>query len=158
MTQQGLSHHFPSKGALLEAVLAHRDEVGVEYYTSAGMTVLETLRAIARDAADNRGLIQLYATLSAEATSTKHPAHGFFQEHYAAARQVFERLILRGQAMGEIRDDLPAADLATLVVGIFDGLQVQWLTGPDIDLVGSFETAIRVLQPTSPPTVKRKNR
>jgi hypothetical protein len=60
--------------------------------------------------------------------------------------------------MGEIRDDLPAADLATLVVGIFDGLQVQWLTGPDIDLVGSFETAIRVLQPTSPPTVKRKNR
>ena len=25
MTQQVLSHHFPSKGALIEAVLAHRD-------------------------------------------------------------------------------------------------------------------------------------
>lgn len=147
MTQQGLSHHFPSKSALLEAVLAHRDEAGVEHYTSAELSVMDTLRAIVRDVAANPGLIRLTMTLSAEAISPSHPTHTFFREHFAGARGVFEKLIRRGQATGEVRDDLPADELATLAVAVFEGLELQWLTGPDVDIEASVETLIRVLAP-----------
>jgi AcrR family transcriptional regulator len=151
MTQQGLSHHFPSKEALLEAVLTRRDEISVEHYRSLGLSVPDTLRAIVRDNVGKAGLVQLSTMLSAEAISPNHPAHAFFQQHWVAARSVFAGLLVRGQEDGTIRDDLPAAELATLLVGVFEGLQVQWLSGPDVDIVASFETAIQVLQPVAEP-------
>jgi hypothetical protein len=89
------------------------------------------------------------AVLAAEATNTEHPAHEFFQEHFAAAREVFARLIRRGQKAGEFRHDLPASELAALLLALFEGLQIQWLTDPSFDLAKSFESALRVLQPQS---------
>jgi AcrR family transcriptional regulator len=147
MTQQGLSHHFPSKIALLEAVLEHRSQAGVEFYTSAHMSVVDTLREIARDIMSSPGLIQLSTMLGAEAISPQHPAHAFFQEHWASARAVFERLVRRGQASGEIRDDVSPPQLATLLVSIFEGLQLQWLSGPGVDMLDGVDTAIQVLAP-----------
>jgi AcrR family transcriptional regulator len=147
MTQQGLSHHFPSKSALLEAVLEHRDQSGVELYSSLELSVVDTLRAIVRDVAANPALIRLTMTLSAEAISPSHPAHTFFREHFAGARSVFQKLLRRGQLSGEVRDDLPAEELAVLAVAVFEGLQLQWLTGPDVDIEASLETLIRVVAP-----------
>lgn len=149
MTQQGLSHHFASKEALLEAVLKHRDEASLQHYGTLQLGAVETLRAVALDVVERSGLIQLTTMLAAEAITPSHPAHEFFKEHFAAARGVFTRLITRGQADGEIRDDIPADQLATLVVAVFEGLQVQWLIGPDVDIVGSVETALKVLAPPS---------
>jgi AcrR family transcriptional regulator len=148
MTQQGLRHHFPSKEALLEAVLRRRDDTSVEHYTSLGLSAADTLRAVVQDNLGRPGLVQMTAVLAAEATNTDHPAHQFFVEHFEAARDVFARLIRRGQKAGEFRDDLPATELATLVLALFEGLQIQWLTDPDFDLEKSFESALRVLAPT----------
>lgn len=147
MTQQGLRHHFPSKEALLEAVLQRRDDTSVEHYTSLGLSALDTLRAVVQDNIGRPGLVRLTAVLAAEATNADHPAHEFFQEHFAAARKVFAQLVRRGQKAGEIRDDISATELATMLVAMFEGLQIQWLADPDFDLVKSFESALRVLQP-----------
>lgn len=150
MTQQGLSHHFPSKESLLEAVLQHRDEESVGHYRAKNLGVMDTLRAVVADNVHRPGLVQLSTMLSAEAISPKHPAHQFFAEHFAAAREVFAMLITRGQQSGEVRDDLPADELATLVVSIYEGLELQWLISSEIDMVAAFETAIRVLEPVQP--------
>jgi AcrR family transcriptional regulator len=158
MTQQGLSHHFPSKSALLEAVLAHRDQSGVDLYTSLELSPIDTLRAIVRDVAANPDLIRLTMTLSTEAISEAHPAHTFFKEHFARAREVFERLLQRGQLTGEIRDDIPAKELAALAVAAFEGYQLQWLTGPDIDIEACVETLIRVVTPNAPKRLVKRPR
>ena len=147
MTQQGLRHHFQTKEALLEAVLERRDALGLEQHTSAGLSALDTLRAVAQDVVATRGMVRLTTVLAAEATSPEHPAHAFFQGHFESAREVFTLLIRRGQTHGEIRDDVPAPALAAIVVSIFEGLQLQWLIEPDMDLPRAFEAAIRVLEP-----------
>jgi AcrR family transcriptional regulator len=147
MTQPGLSHHFPSKEALLEAVLAHRQKVGIDYYASSGLGALDTLRAIARNAAHEAGLVHLTLSLSVEAISPQHPAHGFYKDSWRKARKVFTALIERGQKAGEVRDDIAASELAALVVGVFEGLQLQWLTDPKLDLEASLEPLVRLLEP-----------
>lgn len=148
MTQQGLSHHFPSKEALLEAVLAHRDATGVEHHKAAHRSVMGTLRAIVEENSSSPGLVQLSVMLAAEAITPSHPAHEFFQEHWSGAREVFTRLLARGQAEGEVRTDLPAEELAVVLVGLFEGIQLQWLANPAISLTGTFETALRLLAPS----------
>ena len=152
MSQQGLSYHFPNKETLLEAVLKRRDELAVDHYRAAGLSVLDTLRAVVQDNLSKPGLVRLMATLASEGISPDHAAHDFVEAHFASARRVFTALLERGQREGDVRDDLPAADLATILVACYEGLQLQWMIGPDVDLEGSFE---RVLQVISPPTAPR---
>lgn len=155
MTQQGLSHHFPSKEALLEAVLRRRDELAVDQHRAEGLSVMDTLRSVVQDNLSRPGLVRLTATLAAEAANPDHPAHEFFENHFAEARKVFAQLLAKGQKSGEVRDDLPAERLATSLVSAFEGLQLQWLIDPDLDLAAEFETVVRMLEQ---PTRKRARR
>lgn len=148
MTQQGLSHHFASKEALLEAVLQRRDEASLEHYGSLGLSTADTLRTVVQDNLGRPGLVRLFATLAAEAVNPEHPAHAFFQDHYSSARSVFTHLVRRGQKDGEFRTDLPARQLAALLIAVFEGLQVQWLMSPEVDMAGHFEAMLQLLQPT----------
>ena len=61
MSQQGLSYHFPNKETLLEAVLKRRDELAVDHYRAAGLSVLDTLRAVVQDNLSKPGLVRLMA-------------------------------------------------------------------------------------------------
>lgn len=150
MTQQGLSHHFATKEALLLAVLQRRDEAAVEQYREKGLSVMDTLRAVIQDNLTKPGIVQLTSTLAAEAIDTEHPAHDFFTAHFSEARRVFASLLRWGQREGEVRDDVEAEALATLVVSVYEGLQLQWLVAPELDLEQSFETVIRLLEPPNP--------
>jgi AcrR family transcriptional regulator len=156
MTQQGITHHFPSKEALLGAVLQRRDDLAVEQYRKAGLGVLDILRAVVQDNLSKPGLLLLTTTLEAEAINPAHPAHHFFQEHFAKAREVFTTLLRKGQASGEVRDDIPAEQLATTLVAVYEGLQLQWQMGPDLDLTASFETVLRMMEPVRRPSRLRK--
>ena len=147
MTQQGLSHHFPTKEALLLAVLQRRDELALDQYRDRGMSATDILRAIIQDNLTKPDIVQLTTTLASEAIDPDHPAHEFFTEHFAAARQVFATLLRWGQRRGEIRDDLDAEELAPIVVAVYEGLQLQWMIDPELDLELAFEPLIRVLAP-----------
>lgn len=147
MTQQGLSHHFPTKEALLLAVLQRRDELALDQYRDRGMSATDILRAIIQDNLTKPGIVQLTTTLASEAIDPDHPAHEFFTEHFTAARQVFATLLRWGQRRGEIRDDLDAEELAPIVVAVYEGLQLQWMIAPELDLELAFEPLIRVLAP-----------
>lgn len=150
MTQQGITHHFPSKEALLEAVLQRRDDLAVEQHRRAGLGVLDVLRAVVQENLSKPGLLLLTTTLGTEAINPDHPAHHFFQQHFANAREVFATLLEKGQRSGEVRDDIPADELATTLVSVYEGLQLQWQIGPDLDLAASFETVLRMMEPVKP--------
>jgi hypothetical protein len=62
--------------------------------------------------------------------------------------------IKRRQEAGEARADLPAGDLARLVVAVSDGLQLQWLYNKDVDVAKGLTQVIDVLlKPPARPQV-----
>ena len=86
----GVSHatllqYFGSKEGLLMAVLQEWDRQTVEA-SLAGVTGLDYFRRLPEVMGahlSNRGLLELFTTIAAEATSAAHPAHAFIQRRYA---------------------------------------------------------------------------
>lgn len=133
MSEAGLLHHFRSKSALLMAVLDHRDELArsmVDFDLPDGV---ESLRALARLAAHNAaspGVVELYCTLSAEATSPDHPAHSYFVRRYVEVRQSVTASFERVADAGRLLTGVDPGRAAVATIALMDGLQVQWLLDP----------------------------
>jgi AcrR family transcriptional regulator len=134
MSEAGLLHHFRSKSALLEAVLARRDDraqplLPVE---AGGAAVVRGLVDLARYNASVPGVVELYCTLSAEATSPDHPAHAYFLRRYAYTRGVLERSFRELATEGRLRGGMTPRRAAIMVIAMMDGLQVQWLLDREV--------------------------
>jgi len=130
ISHPGLLHHFPTKESLLLAVLEHRDEVDIEWLdadSADGVTTLRHLVELVALNATRRGIVELYAVLSAEATSAEHPAHAYFQERYARAVDTATTAYLRAAAQGALREDVDPATAGRQLIALMDGMQVQWL-------------------------------
>lgn len=130
ISEAGLLHHFPNKVKLLEAVLEHRDELSrdmVPVETGDGAETLRGLVALATYNASVPGVVELYCTLSAEATSVLHPAHGYFARRYEWTRSVISNAFVRLERSGRLRSELDPLRAAVATIALMDGLQVQWL-------------------------------
>ena len=77
LSHAGLLHHFPTKQALLLAVLEHRDEVDGARLAGGGtgLALLRGMVDLASLNATRPGIVELFTVLSAEATAVHHPAH-----------------------------------------------------------------------------------
>lgn len=141
ISHAGLLYYFPTKEALLAAVLERRDAEDSEreqLTVPPGLEVLRHFVALAEHNVRHPGIVDLYSRLAAEAVAPDHPAHEYFVRHYRAARRGVHESFAVLAARGELRDGVDPG-LATLTfIALMDGLQVQWLTVPgDVDLVGS---------------------
>jgi AcrR family transcriptional regulator len=149
MTLTGLQHHFPDKDSLLAAVLAERDRRSREETPILpDEDATEKFIEIALRNQRQPLLTELHTVLSAEATDTGHPAHEYFIERYARERagggRYFQRLIDQGQ-LGE---SAVPEDLATLLIAISDGLQLQWLLDHDaVDVENQLRRFLRIAVP-----------
>jgi AcrR family transcriptional regulator len=131
MSHPGLLHHFPTKVALLQAVLEARDRSDAAWVEGeAGSSGLAPLRRIVELVAMNatrRGIIESFTVLAAEATSAEHPAHHYFVARYrgsiAGTRTAFVHARDVGALLPTVDPDVAARGL----VALMDGLQVQWL-------------------------------
>lgn len=149
MTLTGLQHHFPDKDSLLAAVLEERDRRSRE----------QTPILPDEDATDkfieivlrNQSqplLTELHTVLSAEATDAAHPAHEYFVERYrrerAAGAKYFQRLV----EQGTIGDAADPESLASLLIAVSDGLQLQWLLDPgSVDLENQVRRFLQIAVP-----------
>ncbi|MBJ7598611.1 MAG: TetR family transcriptional regulator [Candidatus Nephthysia bennettiae] len=130
ISHPGLLHHFPTKESLLLAVLAHRDEVDGESLSKEATTGTDALRRLVDLVSLNatrRGIVELFAVLSAEATSPDHPAHAFFVERYRNAVEAAELTYAQVRDEGRLRPGIDPGAAARQLVALMDGLQVQWL-------------------------------
>lgn len=129
MTLTGLQHHFPDKDVLLAAVLEERDQA--PQALESGAEHLEDLLEVVVVNEKNPRLTELFCVLSAEATDPKHPAHEYFVQRYQRQREsgslFFRRLMDRGDLSSKADPD----SLATLLIAVSDGLQLQWLLDPE---------------------------
>jgi AcrR family transcriptional regulator len=141
LTHAGLIYHFPSKEALLAAVLERRDTEDIERLQLAippGLDFLRHIVALVEYNAGHRGLVDLYARLAAEAVAEDHPAHEYFERHYRMARDHAVASFAVLAERGELRPGIDPAYAGLSFVALMDGLQVQWLSNPDrVDLVGA---------------------
>lgn len=137
ISPSGLVHHFPSKADLLGAVLDHRDaqEPTPEVHEgSPPWHVFDDLVDLAAKNMQQRELVALYTIVIGEAANPDHPAHAWMIRHFELAWGMLERDIVAGRRHGWAREDAPADRIARATVAVMDGLQVQWLLDPSIDM------------------------
>lgn len=130
ISHPGLLHHFPTKQALLQAVLEHRDVVdGAQVFPqpAAGIDTLRRVVDLVRLNTARRGIVELYALLSAEATGADHPAHAFFVARYRTLLVATERAYTRVRDDGMLRSGIDPGAAARQLIALMDGLQIQWL-------------------------------
>jgi AcrR family transcriptional regulator len=150
LSRAGLSHHFPSKESILEAVLAWRDQVDRERFRangSAGRDGLGVLRGmvdLARHNATVPGLVGLYSVLAAEAASPEHPAHEYFVKRYRRIVDGTRHALEGAREAGCLREGVDPEELAISLVALMDGLQIQWLLrSRPVDMARQLRNAIQ---------------
>jgi hypothetical protein len=100
---------------------------------------------IVRHNAEVPGLVQLFARLSVDAADPEHPAHRFFVERGETLRGYFAAAIAAGQESGEITDRIDPATLARIFQAVADGLQLQWMQRPDVDMAATIDALFELL-------------
>jgi AcrR family transcriptional regulator len=147
----GVSHatllqHFGSKEGLLTAVLQEWDRRTVEA-SLAGVVGLDYFRRLPEVMAahlSNRGLLELFTTIAAEASSPAHPAHVFIQHRYTDNLATLGIHLQQAVDAGEVAP-LTTAEIeieVRLVTAVLDGIGLQWLLDPSTEVTVSVETYI----------------
>ena len=138
-----LVQYFGTKEGLLAAVLEEwaRESrpVGVEGLR--GLAWVRSMREAMVYNEAHRGLIELFLTLSAEATNAEHPARAFVQSRYATVVAEHVRHLREAVADGEVApmSDAELVQEARLFVAAMDGIELQWLLDPGVDLLEVFD-------------------
>lgn len=142
ISRAGLSHHFPTKESLLEAVFQTRDVKDRDRFrrngahSPDGLGILRGMVDLARHNTEVPGLIGLYAVLSAEATDPAHPAHEYFIARYDRIRRGTALALRRAQDAGYLVEGIDPDAAAVEITALMDGLQLQWLLDPiAVDMV-----------------------
>ncbi|GAB3709127.1 TetR/AcrR family transcriptional regulator [Mariniluteicoccus flavus] len=135
ITHPGLLYHFHSKQELLSAVLERRDETNDDVFQLLEQPgPVEHVRKVLELAAHNAtipGMIELFATLSAESTDPNHPAHDYFTARYERIVGINQKIFDDLAEGGHLKDGVDHSLLGPSFTALMDGLQVQWLYAPD---------------------------
>ncbi|MEV6378878.1 TetR/AcrR family transcriptional regulator [Streptomyces sp. NPDC051773] len=142
LTQQGLLHYFPTKEALLVAVLRERDRWDA---VPDSPLRLDLLGSLVEYNAMRPGIVQTFSALLGESVTEGHPAREFFTERYERVRSSMAE-VLRAEYGDRLPSGLAPERAAPLLVAVMDGLQYQWLLAPDtVDMPGAFRDFLALL-------------
>ncbi|MEU1668097.1 TetR/AcrR family transcriptional regulator [Streptomyces sparsogenes] len=153
LTQQGLLHYFPTKEALLVAVLDERDQwdTGSARPTASGGWPLDLLASLVEYNAMRRGVVQTFSALLGESVTDDHPARAFFTRRYERVRAEMAAT-LRGEFGDRLPGGLTPEEAAPLLVAVMDGLQYQWLHDPEgVDMPAAFRSFLTLLGRSAAP-------
>ena len=75
----------------------------------------------------------------------EHPAHDYFLERYRSLRERIADDLRSRQAEGRLRPDADPERLATSLIALADGLQVQWMLDPTLDMAAELDATLRLL-------------
>ncbi|MEU9786078.1 TetR/AcrR family transcriptional regulator [Streptomyces phaeochromogenes] len=142
LTQQGLLHHFPTKEALLVAVMAERDQWDAVPGTRLR---LDLLGQLVEYNAMRPAIVQTFSALLGESVTEGHPAREFFTERYEVVRANMAQ-VLRAEYGERLPSGLTPERAAPLLVAVMDGLQYQWLLAPEsVDMPTAFRDFLTLL-------------
>jgi AcrR family transcriptional regulator len=147
----GVSHatllqHFGSKEGLLTAVLQEWDRrtVATSLTGVVGLDYFRRLPEVMTTHLGNRGLLEVFTTIAAEASSPAHPAHVFIQRRYTDNLATLATHLQQAVDAGDVAPLTPT-EIRTevrLVTAVLDGIGLQWLLDPTTDVNATVETYI----------------
>jgi AcrR family transcriptional regulator len=152
LTEPGILHYFPSKVHLLQGVLEYREQKDIEKYStligSEKKDVAELFNLLESVVAQNEkipGLIQLFTVLVSESIRSGHPSHDFFVERYRRGREIYVNQFFKLNQV-KFRSDVDPDELASLIMAVMDGLQIQWLLDPGkVNMVATFKLFSKIV-------------
>lgn len=152
LTEPGVLHYFPSKIHLLQGVLEYHEQKDLDKYSALlGADKLSEAEffALLIELVDQNekvpGLIQLFTVLVSESIRGDHPSHEYFVQRYRRAREIYVNQF-QNIYPTQIRSDVNLNELASLIMAVMDGLQIQWLLDPGkVDMIASFRLFSRIV-------------
>ena len=124
LSEAGLLHYFGSKEKLFEAVLRARDEADRSRFADVADSI-DLLAAAVRHNGSVPGLVELYSTFSAEAGDPDHNSHDYFVDRYAGIRASLADAVRARQTAGTFTPSADPETIATALIALSDGLQIQ---------------------------------
>lgn len=154
-SKPGLLHHFRSREGLMLEIVRHRDEVNRRMFPADDDGGFGASLALVDHNATVPGLVALFTTVAAlaAADTTDTERREYFTERYRRTTEGFRRRIARGQEAGLLRGDLDPDTAASLLVAAMDGLQIQWLLDPGLDMTDRLRALIDLFRPPQPADV-----
>lgn len=150
VSHAALLHYFDSREQLLVAVYAHAEAQRAMDDAPHTVPGVDSIADAAVKNVEVPGLVQLYSTLVAAALeSSSEVSREFFSTRFEQLRAELTTSFREQQASGAIRDDVPAEHLAALLIAASDGLQIQWLLNPSIELEGTLRSIATLIQPAT---------
>lgn len=155
LSQAGLLHYFDSKEELFTAILRKRDEVDEGSFGAYGADEdLTRLRdgyvEVVRHNSEVAGLVQLFSRMAVDATDPEHPGHEYFVSRGDQLRAMFAEALRAGQASGQVTDRVDAETLARMLQAVSDGVQLQWMHDPTVDMSATVAAMFELLQLGTP--------
>jgi AcrR family transcriptional regulator len=151
MSEPGLLHHFASKEELLLELLKLRDQHDDERIAEARAAhahVLDVVLELCRQNEERPGIVRLFTILAAESVDDDHPAHDWFLARYGDRRRPLADALANAQRDGTVDGGLDPQAVASQILAMFDGLQLQWLLDPAaVDMTAVFEDFLSRLRP-----------
>jgi AcrR family transcriptional regulator len=141
-------YHFPTRDHLLVAAMELvDDEARARYFDPEASDIdLDQIPwLMARAGMENDKTLHLFTALQAEAPNPHHPAHAYFTEHYERATGALAGMLRRRQAEGLAVPELDPDTVSRQLLGVWGGLQSQWLVNPSFDLADEIRQAFRRL-------------
>ena len=133
----GLMHYFPTRDVLLTELQRDDDAKLGEWYrnSAADIDPGEALAQVMADKARKPGSGTVYLSLAAAAAvDPSHPAATYLRERYDNIRGVIAEYITRRQPCGTIPSHVDAHFAATALISAADGIHIQWMSDPSIDM------------------------
>ncbi|QQA41444.1 TetR/AcrR family transcriptional regulator [Pelagovum pacificum] len=145
ITPGAIMRHFENKAELLVEVLRHWDDAQrIDEKRHVGLAYFRSLRDVTANNVAHRGFMNLYLTLSIEASREDHPAHPFVAERYGRTMEVFTRHLREAIEGGEVAemDDATVEYESHLLIAVLDGFALQWMIDDRVDLLAMITTYV----------------
>ena len=147
MSLTSVVHHFPSKSALLVAVLENADSAHADSFQADTRKegVAHAVLQFVRRNIERPEMLRLLALMAAEASAPDHPAHEWFRDRYEQVVALLATAVRRDQDEGRISNRRHPELIAAALVAMWDGLQLQWLIDPRRDLIAGISAGLEDL-------------
>lgn len=149
VTPAALLHYFGSKEELFTEVLRTRDaHDGLDPTGLSADDARTAFLDVIRHNTEVPGIVALFSRLSVDAADPEHPAHRYFLDRSERLRES----IADGFGADGRRSPLDPDAFARVIQAASDGLQLQWMIDPTVDMPGIMGALIDALLPPAPPT------
>ncbi|MEW2497304.1 TetR/AcrR family transcriptional regulator [Streptomyces nodosus] len=142
LTDKGVGHYFGNRDNLFLAVLQERDRLDAVWPEPGDPEYLShVVETVASRNVSRPGLVKLYIDMAVAASDPAHVAHGYFTERYSRLRRDIETLLVqRGVSEPDARWKAQA------MLAAADGLQIQWLLDPTLDIATAAVRVARLIE------------